>query len=199
MQESLQGQPQKQSMTGAYFDELYREKPDPYRLSTSFYEAWKYRDTLRTLPRRRYSTALEVGCSIGVFTRRLAARCDSLLSLDVSEAALQQARERCAKLPQVRFARIGIPQASPAGAVDLLMISEVAYFLTPEDTDRAARLLAARHLPGGHLVLVHFIPRVPEFPLTGDEAHALWRARPEWRLIREKRRKRYRIDVFERV
>ncbi len=195
----MQEPSQRHSMTNAYFDELYREKPDPYRLSKSFYEAWKYRDTLRHLPRKRYSSALEVGCSIGVLTQLLAGRCDRLLSLDVSQAALAQARERCAKLPQVRFAQTAIPDESPEGEFDLIMISEVAYFWNPSDTARAAELLAERHLPGGYLMMVHFLPRVPEFPLTGDEAHALWRARPEWKLIREKRRKRYRMDVFERV
>jgi hypothetical protein len=35
-------------------------------------------------PAARYTTALEIGCSIGVFTRLLAPRCQSLLALDVS-------------------------------------------------------------------------------------------------------------------
>ncbi len=189
----------KPSMSGAYFDELYRGSRDPWNFEKSFYEAAKYRDTLGNLPRKRYGEALELGCSIGVLTERLAPRCDRLLSIDVSEAALGEARKRCARLPQVRFARMHLPNDSPEGQFDLLLLSEVAYYWDREDLNRAADLLARHHRPGGHLVLVHFTPPVPDYPLTGDEVHDSWRARPEWRTIREKRRKRYRLDVLERV
>ena len=49
----------------------------------------------------------QVGCSIGVLTRALAARCDALLALDVAGAALDQARRLHGELGRdARWARV---------------------------------------------------------------------------------------------
>src|SRR3954452_2130231 len=93
-----------------FFDDIYAVAPDPWSFATSEYEREKYALTVAELPRQRYQSAFEIGCSIGVLTERLAERCDALLSVDVAERALQQAIERCAHLPQVRFACLQIPE-----------------------------------------------------------------------------------------
>ena len=69
------------------FDGMYAERPDPWGFETSPYEQAKYDATIAALP-RRYATALEAGCSIGVLSERLAAHCDALLGVDVAEAPL---------------------------------------------------------------------------------------------------------------
>ena len=61
-----------ETMTPAYFDQLYAVDDDPWQLATSDYEQAKYARTLAALPRSRYGSALEVGCSIGVLTTQLA-------------------------------------------------------------------------------------------------------------------------------
>lgn len=183
----------------SYFDSVYANSPDPWNFETSDYEAAKYRHTLESLPRPRYGAALEIGCSIGVLTRQLAERCDHLLSVDVSDRALAAARERCNDLPQAEFQRLEIPAQMPDGQFDLVVISEVAYYWQRGDLDRAATLLAARQPAGAHLILVHFTPLVPDYPLTGDQVHEAWLARPEWKHLHGDRRERYRLDVLERV
>ena len=84
-----------QTMPPDYFDNRYAEDPDPWQFATSEYEAAKYAATLEALPKPHYASALEIGCSIGVFTKALAARCDALIGVDTAEKALEQARERC--------------------------------------------------------------------------------------------------------
>ena len=59
-------------LTAGYFDELYAGDPDPWGFETSAYEQAKYAATIDALEGRRYATALEIGCSIGVLTARLA-------------------------------------------------------------------------------------------------------------------------------
>ncbi len=189
----------KPSLQPSYFDDVYRNSPDPWQFETSAYEAAKYSDTLASLPHPRYRNALEVGCSIGVLTTQLAARCDRLLSIDVSETALASARQRCSALPQVRFARMQMPGEAPEGPFDLIVLSEVAYYWDRGDLDRSASLLAARQPPGSQLLLVHFTPHVPDYPLTGDEVHKLWLARPEWRSLAGHLRESYRVDLLERI
>ena len=186
------------SLPPSYFEDVYAASPDPWNFETSEYEARKYQDTLAHLPRERYTNALEIGCSIGVLTRQLAARCDTLLSVDVSERALATATTRCADLPHVHFAQMHIPNEIPDGAFDLVVISEVGYYWQREDLERTASLLAARQPPGGQLILVHYTPTVPDYPLTGDQVHETWLHRPEWSHLDRARGDQYRLDLLER-
>ena len=186
------------SLPPTYFQNIYARSDDPWSFRTSEYEDAKYGVTLDSLPRERYEKVVEIGCSIGVLTERLASRCDDLLGLDVSERALEQARQRCAHLRQVHFACMEVPHEIPEGLFDLILLSEVAYYWTRKDLERAATLLAARQEQGGHLVLVHYTPFVPDYPLTGDQVHDFWCARSEWKVVRHSRYELYRVDVLER-
>ena len=187
------------SLTAAYFDSVYANSADPWDFETSEYEAAKYADTLASLPQQRFPTALEVGCSIGVLTAQLAKRCDALLAVDVSERALQRARARCVDDANVRFERLQIPREMPDGKFELILISEVAYYWQRNELEQAATLLAERQGAGDTVVLVHLTETVPDYPLTGEQAHDAWLARPEWRVRQSARRARYRLDVLERV
>ncbi len=209
----------KHTLPPAYFDLIYAATPDPWDFETSDYEAAKYTATLAALPCPRYRNAFEIGCSVGVLTERLAARCAQLLSVDVSEAALEQARRRCAHLPHVRFQNLQVPREYPTAEFDLTVFSEVGYYLAPPDL-RACRDLIISHLrTGGHLLLVHWTPFVPDYPLTGDEVHdtflelaapldhdrdALAPRDPSYTSDRplqhltHARAEQYRLDLFER-
>jgi len=190
------------SLPPSYFEALYREYEDPWSFATSDYERAKYDVTLAALPRARYRSAFEIGCSVGVLTARLAERCDALLSVDVSEAALERARQHCAGLRHVSFARLCVPDAFPQRSFDLIVLSEVGYYWSLADLERA-RVLIADHLePGGHLLLVHWTPVVADYPLTGNEVHRrfLASAGPGNALEHRggRREASYRLDLFER-
>ncbi len=190
------------SLPSSYFDDVYRANADPWDFTTSPYEAGKYAATLAALPRERYGSAFEAGCSIGVFTERLAARCDQLLSIDISDVALDQARTRCAALPQVRFERRYLPGEFPAETFDLILLSEVGYYLAMPDLLDLRERCINRLAPGGHLLLVHWTPFVPDYPLTGDQVHetflAAAGAQPLRHLLGQQAEK-YRLDLFARA
>lgn len=190
-----------ESLPPNYFDELYRENPDPWQFETSPYEAAKYAATLAALPRARYAGAFEIGCSIGVLTEQLAGRCDALLAVDVSEVALDRAQERCRCLPQVRFARMRVPAEFPAEGFDLILLSEVGSYWTPEDLVRALDLMVAHLVPGGHLLLVHWTPFTADLVTPGDEVHdiVLRHAGTRLRHLLGQRASTYRLDLFERA
>ena len=116
------------SLPAAYFDAIYAANSDLGTSRAGAYEAEKYRTTLAALGQRQFVAGLEIGCSIGVLTARLAARCERLLAVDVSEAALAQARVRCAGLPGVSFRRMSVPAEFPTQRFDLVLTSEVAYY-----------------------------------------------------------------------
>jgi 2-polyprenyl-3-methyl-5-hydroxy-6-metoxy-1,4-benzoquinol methylase len=160
-------------MESAYFDALYRADPDPWRFSTSDYERHKYAATLAALSRPRYREALEVGCSIGIFTGQLAHRCDRLLAIDGSAVALETARRTCASLDNVRFETRMVPNAFPAGAFDLIIFSEVLYYLQPADLERVADRCADALTPDGEVVLCHWLGET-DYPLSGLQASTLF-------------------------
>lgn len=138
----------------SYFERLYAGDPDPWKFATSDYERDKYAATLAALPDRRFTRCFEVGCSIGVLTRQLAARCDTLIGVDVAEGALDQARARCADLPGVAFANMSVPKDWPEGMFDLILFSEVLYYLGMDGMEAAAQRTMQCLSPGGVVVLV---------------------------------------------
>lgn len=152
-----------------YFLGLYAGEPDPWGFASSPYEGAKYAATLESLPRPAYDSALEVGCSIGVFTRALAPRCRALTALDPVPAVLEAARARCADLPGIRFVQGSVPGDWPEGRFDLIVLSEVVYYLDRHDLARLARRVGAALRPGGDCVLVHWLGPT-DYPLSGDEA-----------------------------
>jgi len=193
---------QPNTLTPGYFDDVYRANQDPWAFTSSPYERSKYIDTLASLSRPRYERAFEIGSSIGVLTAELAQRCGSLLSVDVSEAALAQARLRCAHLPQVELRRMQVPAEFPEGQFDLILLSEVGYYWAPADLARAAELMLAALPTGAQLQLVHWTPVVPDYPQTGDEVHDFFLQKAaETGLLTHRhghRADKYRLDLFEK-
>jgi SAM-dependent methyltransferase len=156
-----------------YFEALYAAREDPWDFETSGYEAAKYEATVAALGDRRYGRALEAGCSIGVLTEMLAARCDALEAVDVSERAVARARARLAGAPRVRVERRTLPEELPKGPFDLIVCSEVLYYWSRALLLAALPPLVAALAPGGSLLAVHWRPETRTYPLLGDEVHDL--------------------------
>lgn len=192
---------QKQSLPPSYFDNLYGTSPDPWGFETREYEANKYAATLAALPKQRYRSAFEIGGSIGVLTAKLAERCDSLLSVDVSELAQKSAIARCQALPHVEFQIMRVPEEYPDQVFDLTLVSEVGYYWSWEDLNQAQQCMIEHLEPGGHLLLVHWTLYARDYPLSGDEVHDSFLELTPSKLqhLAGRREEQYRLDLFERV
>ena len=149
-------------LTAEYFEDLYATDTDPWDFETSPYERRKYDATIAALA-GRYEKGLEIGCSIGVLTARLQHHVDDLLAVDVSEAALQRARARVAG---ARFERRELPEDFPPGRFDLIVASEVLYYLDPPAFEAMLD-----HLQGTTVLAVHWRHPTRTYPMTGDEVH----------------------------
>ena len=182
-----------------YFRDLYRRDDDPWRFETSDYEHGKYARTLAALDGRRFERALEVGCSIGVFTAMLAPRCDELIGVDVSERALERARERLAGASGVSLELRDLPAEMPAGPFDLIVCSEVLYYFGRGLLLEMLADLETTLRPGGSLLAVHWRPRTETYPLQGDEVHALLRSELGLEHAVAEEQELYRIDRFDRA
>ncbi len=181
----------------AYFERLYAKDPDPWQFATSEYEREKYAATLDALPPGRYGRAFEIGCSIGVLTRQLAASCDTLLAVDIAKIAIEQAEARCDDQPWVQLAVVDVRREWPEGQFDLMLFSEVLYYLGIDGIHEAARRTLTSLAPGGAALLVNW-HGVTDGACTGDEAADLFIAdvRPRLSPVAQRRAERYRIDVL---
>jgi cyclopropane fatty-acyl-phospholipid synthase-like methyltransferase len=187
------------SRQAPHFEQLYRANPDPWNFTSSAYEQEKYEATLAALGARRFHTALEVGCSIGVLTKRLAARCDNLIGLDFVPAAVTMARARCAAYPGVRIEQMQVPQQWPEVRFDLILFSEVLYFLNESDLTKICAHTTRSILPGGRVLLVNYTG-VTDDPGSGDSAASFFinATAPTLRPILERRGSHYRLDLLAR-
>ena len=134
--------------------------------------------SLAQLPERRYRSAFEPGCSIGVLTKMLARRCDRLLSCDIAAAAVQAAARRTRDMPHVLVERREIPRQWPAGRFDLIVFSEILYYFGDRDLEQVLDYGVGALRPGGTLLAVHWRHPVADYPRSGDDVHRALAARP---------------------
>lgn len=159
------------TLAKAYFDNLYDGKDDPWNFKDSPYERIKYRASLSVLGEGQIGSALEIGCSIGIFTEMLAARCTHLLAIDISRAAIDQALLHCSSFENIEFQVEDVTDRFPNGGYDLITCCEVGYYLDRKDLMELFENMH-RHLNSrGRILLVHWTPFVPDYPLTGDIVH----------------------------
>jgi trans-aconitate methyltransferase len=176
---------------------MYEEESDPWCFETSEYERRKYAVTLASLPKTRYGSAFEPGCSIGVLTEGLAPRCDELLATDVIPAALERAASRLRNCPHVTVERRAIPEQWPEGPIDLVILSEIAYYFDEEDLRRIINLLLRSTTEGAHVIGVHWRGET-NYPLSGDRTHAIIDATPELYQIVSHIETDFTLAVWER-
>ena len=190
----------RQTLRPEYFDALYTADPDPWNFGTSPYERRKYTLTLNAMPKPRYRSALEVGCSIGVLTRSLASRCDAVVAIDAAQRPLVEAKRRCADLPAVRFEHMFVPEQWPDGGFDLILLSEVVYYLNPEDVGRLAARVTHLLAKGGSVIMVHWTGST-NYPLSGDDAAAIFIEQMGSTCVVERadRYAEFRLDVLSRA
>jgi SAM-dependent methyltransferase len=179
------------------FERHYEASADPWNYRDSAYEREKYAATLAALPPRRFDRALELGCSIGVFSGLLAERCERLVAIDFSARAVALARERLAEKDNIEVVQASFPEQVPAGDWELIVCSEVLYYLDEPALVAAIEWLQAQLRSGAAVLAVSWRGRGLEEPLLGDEVHDLLAAKlARWHAL-DARHPGYRLDRFE--
>jgi SAM-dependent methyltransferase len=182
----------------AYFAERYARDPDPWGYATRWYETRKYSLTLAALPRERYQRAFEPGCSIGVLTELLAARCDALVAGDLVPGVAARARARMHGHANVEVMGIAIPDEWPGGTFDLVVLSEVAYYLTRSGVATLLARLDACLTSGAHVVTVN-CAGATDAPLAGPEVDMLFAHHDQWTRIVHHVESEFALAVYERA
>jgi protein-L-isoaspartate O-methyltransferase len=156
----------------AYFERVYADDDDPWRFESAWYERRKQALTMALLPNPRYESAFEPGCASGEITRLLATRAGRVLALELMPRIAARAARRLADLAHVEVRAGAIPDDWPDEDFDLILLSEVGYYVTAEGLTTVARLIDRTLRPGGDLVAVHYL-RETDYPIAGGEVHRL--------------------------
>jgi predicted TPR repeat methyltransferase len=178
---------------------MYLAKTDPWDVATSWHNRRKYAVTMASLPRERYRRAYEPGCSIGLLTRLLAARCDEILAVDCVDEAVETAREQVREFPHVRVAAAMLPAGLPDATFDLVVVGDLLYYLSAGDLETLLDGLVQRLEPGGDIVSVHFRDQQTGGNYDGFQVHAALADHPglERRVHHED--EWFLLDVLRRV
>ena len=98
---------------------------------------------------------LELGCANGETTpalRRISLR---LLAVDGSVTAVAAAKRRLAGSTHVTFSCLTVPEEMPGGPFDLIIISEIAYYLPQHRLSLLGRRSSASLASGGRAVVLN--------------------------------------------
>ena len=137
------------------FEAKFAADPDPWNYAASRFERYKRGILMRAVGLRIYGRGLELACANGETTPILARRCLRLLALDGSRTALEHATERNRGLPRIRFVHAVLPEAMPKGPFDLIVVSELLYYLRANDLVRLLHTLKKAIAPSGRIVFLH--------------------------------------------
>ena len=158
-----------------FFERMYTATRDPWSFASRDYEQQRYETILGFVPHGRFRRAFEPGCSIGELTARLATRCGFVTAIDIAEAAVETARERCRDLVNVDVRQGSLLDDMPSDQFDLVVFSEIGYYFTKPQLAHLAATLSAHVDGGGQLLAVHWTGVSADHILSGESVHRILR------------------------
>ncbi|WP_025128957.1 class I SAM-dependent methyltransferase [Pseudomonas sp. PH1b] len=161
------------SVPAHYFEQLFKHDDDPWAFRSRWYEKRKRQLLLASLPRQRYQRVFEPACANGELSAGLAERCEYLLCQDLNAKAVTLATERLRPWPNARVAQGSLPGDWPDGEFDLIVLSEIGYYLDPAAWRHVLQLAAASLAADGALLLCHWLHPIEGCPQTGRQVHQL--------------------------
>jgi 2-polyprenyl-3-methyl-5-hydroxy-6-metoxy-1,4-benzoquinol methylase len=139
------------------FERLYLESPDPWNYQSSAYERRKYEHVLACALQWRSGneSVLEVGCSVGVFSRMLTERFEKVTAIDISKEALAAASRYNRDAKNVRFVHSNLQALDADHQYDVVVCAEVLYYVGERDVEIICRQLEKYLSARGIIVLVN--------------------------------------------
>jgi trans-aconitate methyltransferase len=182
-----------------FFEAKYEHDPDPWQFAKNDYELHRYDETIKSLSGRRYRLAYEPGCSVGVLTERLADLCDNVEAIDFSSSAVAQAQARCAHLANVKVSCRSITEYQPDRSMDLLVLSELGYYFTPEEWQRTSNRLISLLPVGGTMIAVHWLGFSKDHRISGEQVHEVLKQSTLLQGEQTDRHESFLLDRWKRI
>lgn len=173
------------SVPASYFEQLFAHNDDPWAMRSRWYEKRKRELVLACLPRQYYARVFEPACANGELSAGLAERAECLLCQDLNATAVQLAAERLRPWSHARVEQGCLPGDWPAGEFDLIVLSEIGYYLDPTQWLEVLEHAQASLSADGALLLCHWLHPIDGCPQTGHQVHDLLARRlPLYRSLR---------------
>lgn len=99
---------------------------------------------LESLPEWPVEELLELGCAQGFLTRRFLERGIAVTACDLCPEAIVHAETRCGDYKNARFVVADIREHLPDGCFDVCLLSDVLYYLSPNEIRRLSVQLSQR-------------------------------------------------------
>ncbi|MBA1232247.1 methyltransferase domain-containing protein [Pseudomonas viridiflava] len=186
------------SVADHYFDELFRNDSDPWAFKQRWYERRKRALCLAVLPCERYSAVFEPGCANGELSAELATRCDSLVCCDTSWRAVELAQQRLTDFDHARVIQARLPQQWPEGRFDLIVFSELGYYLDLDDLHRWIDCALEALTPDGQLLACHWRPDIVDCPLDAQRVHDVLAERLSMHRLISHHEQDFLLDLWSR-
>ena len=161
---------QPQRTRRANFERLYATQKEPWTYSARAAEVLRHEHVEKTIRglKPRYDRILDIGCSVGQLTSRLAGLSPRVQGMDVSPTAVHRAREKCEEAAEhsggvkttFRFC-LGSSIDAPfrEAQFDLVLMCDGlhSWRLTPEEQSKSLEQAHRLLVPGGYAVLTEHL------------------------------------------
>ncbi len=186
------------SVATPYFDQLFAGNDDPWAFRQRWYERRKRALTLALLTRPRYTSIFEPGCANGELSAELAPRCDRLVCCDTAAAAVALAKNRLLGFPHAQVHKSRLPEQWPTEPFELIVLSELCYYLDAEDLHRLIDRALASLTDNGQLLACHWRPAIDGCPQTAEQVHALLQQRLGMPPVAQHHESDFLLDLWSR-
>lgn len=180
------------------FESKYQAEHDPWQTLASEYEHDKRERTLAACGPGPFAAAIDVGAGLGVLAAALAPRCRRLVAVDAAKTAARAARARLRPYPDAIVIEGAIPDALPEGRFDLVVASEILYYLDDRALATTLRWIGNHLVPGGRLVAVHWSGSADDLVRSAVAVSDRLAATPGLRVVEAADEGGYRLDILER-
>lgn len=186
------------SVATPYFDQLFAGNDDPWAFRQRWYERRKRALTLAVLTRPRYTSIFEPGCANGELSAELAPRCDRLVCCDTAAAAVALAKNRLLGFAHAQVHQSRLPEQWPTEPFELIVLSELCYYLDAEDLHRLIDRALASLTDNGQLLACHWRPAIDGCPQTAEQVHALLQQRLGMPPVAQHHESDFLLDLWSR-
>ncbi len=185
-----------------HFSRLYGDGRDFWGVRDRPYEVAKREAAAAFLGGWRGARGLELGCGEGFLSARLlrAGTVGAIVGIDLDPGIVARARQTHGSLEGAAFRQGRMPEDFPDAPFDLLVVSEMLYFLDEREIAGLVERATQAAGPGALCLLVNYLGPTGT-PLGGDAAADFLRAcaAGRWRPVRQERRSEgFRLDLLQR-
>ncbi|MEH6487944.1 class I SAM-dependent methyltransferase [Hyphomonas oceanitis] len=183
------------------FERRFQSDPDPWQTFSSVYELKKRQYLGHAIGNRTYGRCLEVAAGNGSNTCLIAGKALRLVATEGTPTGVRLMESLTGHLENTSVRQQDLAEPMPCRRYDLIVVSEVLYYLTAPVLRNVARGIDRTLVPNGRLILAHHHERFPDAVHSGQDIHArfLNLTHSSWRVEFRKRTSRYVISRLRRM